>query len=124
CTGYQLQSFAPWTNLPLTAVRGQITMVPVTSGSENLRTIVCASGYFAPASSGLHVLGATHHFDDETTELRASDHVLNLSKLTDISPILSNAINSSSLDITRVTGRASVRASVPGAMPLAGELLP
>ena len=123
CTGYQLQSFAPWASLPLTAVRGQITMVPVTSGSENLRTIVCAGGYFAPASSGLHVLGATHHFDDDTTELRASDHVLNLSKLTDISPILSNAINTSSLDITRLTGRASVRASVPGAMPLVGELL-
>lgn len=124
CTGYQLQSFAPWASLPLTAVRGQITMVPVTSGSENLRTIICASGYFAPASSGLHMLGATHHFDDETTELRASDHVLNLSKLTDISPILNNAINTASQDITRLTGRASVRASVPGAMPLAGELLP
>lgn len=124
CTGYQLKSFAPWAQLPLTAVRGQITMVPATSGSKNVRTIVCASGYFTPASSGFHMLGATHDFDDEGTELRASDHVLNLSRLAEISPVLSGAINASSLDVAQLTGRASVRASVPGAMPLAGELLP
>ncbi|MGH8685041.1 MAG: bifunctional tRNA (5-methylaminomethyl-2-thiouridine)(34)-methyltransferase MnmD/FAD-dependent 5-carboxymethylaminomethyl-2-thiouridine(34) oxidoreductase MnmC [Nitrosospira sp.] len=124
CTGYQVKSFAPLANFPLTPVRGQITMVPATPHSENLRTIICANGYLAPSTAGLHVLGATHGFNDEAVDLRASDHVENLSRLAEMSPALAKAINSDSLDVRQLDGRASVRASVPGAMPLVGELLP
>lgn len=124
CTGYQVKSFAPLANFPLTPVRGQITMVPATPYSENLRAIICASGYLAPSDAGLHVLGATHSFNDEAVDLRASDHVANLSRLAEISPALAKAINTDSLDVRPLGGRASVRASVPGAMPLVGEFLP
>ena len=124
CTGYQVKSFAPLADLPLTPVRGQITIIPATPHSENLRTIVCAGGYLAPSIAGLHVVGATHGFNDEAVDLRADDHVENLSRLTEISPALASAMNIDSLDIGRLDGRAAVRASVPGAMPLVGELLP
>ncbi|SCX84388.1 tRNA 5-methylaminomethyl-2-thiouridine biosynthesis bifunctional protein [Nitrosospira sp. Nl5] len=124
CTGYQVKSFAPWANFPLTPVRGQITMVPATPDSEKLRTILCANGYLAPSSAGLHVLGATHSFSDESIDVRAFDHVENLSKLAEISPALAKSINTDSLDVRQLDGRASVRASLPGAMPLVGELLP
>lgn len=124
CTGYQVKSFAPWASLPLTPVRGQITLVPATPYSANLRAIVSARGYLAPASSGRHLVGATHDFNDERTDLRVADHARNLSGLTDISPELSRQINADSLNITQLDGRASVRASVPGATPLVGELLP
>ncbi|MDN5753599.1 MAG: bifunctional tRNA (5-methylaminomethyl-2-thiouridine)(34)-methyltransferase MnmD/FAD-dependent 5-carboxymethylaminomethyl-2-thiouridine(34) oxidoreductase MnmC [Nitrosospira sp.] len=124
CTGYQVKPFAPMASLPLTPVRGQITMVPATPQSENLRTIVCAGGYLAPSAAGLHVMGATHGFNDESVELRASDHVENLSRLAEMSPALAKAMNIDSLNIAQLGGRASVRASVPGAMPLVGELLP
>ena len=124
CTGYQVKSFAPLSHLPLTPVRGQITLLPATPNSENLRTIVSANGYLAPSAGELHVLGATHDFNDEAVDLRASDHAENLSKLADISPALAKSINIDSLDVEQLDGRASVRASVPGAMPLVGELLP
>ncbi|CAH1086199.1 bifunctional tRNA (5-methylaminomethyl-2-thiouridine)(34)-methyltransferase MnmD/FAD-dependent 5-carboxymethylaminomethyl-2-thiouridine(34) oxidoreductase MnmC [Candidatus Nitrotoga sp. 1052] len=124
CTGYQVKSFAPLSHLPLTPVRGQITMLPATPHSENLRTIVSANGYLAPSDGELHVLGATHDFNDEAVDLRASDHAENLSKLADISPTLAKSMNIDSLDVEQLNGRASVRASVPGAMPLVGELLP
>ncbi|SEO74674.1 bifunctional tRNA (5-methylaminomethyl-2-thiouridine)(34)-methyltransferase MnmD/FAD-dependent 5-carboxymethylaminomethyl-2-thiouridine(34) oxidoreductase MnmC [Nitrosovibrio sp. Nv6] len=124
CTAYQLKSFAPWANLPLTPVRGQITALPATPHSVNLRTIVCAGGYLVPSISGLHMVGATHSFNDESVDLRASDHVENLSRLTEISPVLAKAMNIDSLDVGQLSGRASVRASVPGAIPLVGELLP
>jgi tRNA 5-methylaminomethyl-2-thiouridine biosynthesis bifunctional protein len=124
CTGYQVQSLAPLSHLPLTPVRGQITMLPASPHSENLRTIVSANGYLAPSAGELHVLGATHDFNDEAVDVRASDHAQNLSKLADISPALAKSINIDSLDVEQLNGRASVRASVPGAMPLVGELLP
>jgi tRNA 5-methylaminomethyl-2-thiouridine biosynthesis bifunctional protein len=124
CTGYQVKSLAPLANLPLTPVRGQITLIPATLDSKNLRTIVSSSGYLTPAVAQLHVMGATHSFNDKKVDLRASDHIENLSKLTEISPTLADTINTGSLDVRQLNGRASVRASVPGAMPLVGKFLP
>jgi tRNA 5-methylaminomethyl-2-thiouridine biosynthesis bifunctional protein len=124
CTGYQVKSFAPLSHLPLTPVRGQITMLPASPHSEKLRTIVSANGYLAPSAGELHVLGATHDFNDEAVDLRSSDHAENLSRLVGISPALAKSMNIDSLDVEQLNGRASVRASVPGAMPLVGELLP
>jgi tRNA 5-methylaminomethyl-2-thiouridine biosynthesis bifunctional protein len=124
CTAYQVTSFAPWASLPLTPVRGQITTLPPVPYSEKLRTIICAGGYLVPAIEGMHMTGATHGFNDESIDLRASDHLDNLSRLTEISPALASAMNIDLLDVTQLGGRASVRASVPGAVPLVGELLP
>jgi tRNA 5-methylaminomethyl-2-thiouridine biosynthesis bifunctional protein len=124
CTGYQVKSLPPLANLPLTPVRGQITALPGTSYSSKLRAIVCAGGYVTPSVAGMHVAGATHAFNDEGIDLRTSDHMENLSRLAEISPPLARALNTDALDIGRLSGRASVRASVPGAMPLVGELLP
>jgi tRNA 5-methylaminomethyl-2-thiouridine biosynthesis bifunctional protein len=124
CTGHQVKSLPPLANLPLTPVRGQITALPGTSYSSKLRAIVCASGYVTPSVAGMHIAGATHAFNDEGIDLRIFDHMENLSRLAEISPPLAGALNTDALDIGRLSGRASVRASVPGAMPLVGELLP
>ena len=124
CTGYQGRSLAPLSHLPLTPVRGQITLLPATPYSKNLRTIVSANGYLAPSAGELHMLGATHDFNDEAVNLRTSDHAENLSKLAHISPALARSMNIDSLNVEQLNGRASVRASVPGAMPLVGKLLP
>jgi tRNA 5-methylaminomethyl-2-thiouridine biosynthesis bifunctional protein len=56
--------------------------------------------------------------------VQTSDHSENLSKLADISPALVKSMNIDSLDVEQLNGRASVRASVPGAMPLMCEFLP
>jgi tRNA 5-methylaminomethyl-2-thiouridine biosynthesis bifunctional protein len=124
CTSYQIKNFTPLAGLPLTPVRGQITALPVTQLSKNLRTIVSASAYLSPPVGGSHVAGATHGFNDVSTELRPSDHLENLSRLSEISSALVEAWNNASLNLARLGGRASVRASVPGAIPLAGEFLP
>lgn len=124
CTGYQVKAFTPLANFPLTPVRGQITALPVTLPSKNLRTIVSAQAYLSPSVAGVHVAGATHGFNDVSIELRPSDHLENLSRLSEISRTLMEAWDNGSLNLARLGGRASVRASVPGAMPLAGEFLP
>ncbi|SFN97108.1 tRNA 5-methylaminomethyl-2-thiouridine biosynthesis bifunctional protein [Nitrosospira briensis] len=124
CTAYQVKSFAPLACLPLTPVRGQITALPPTPNSENLRTVVCASGYLVPSIEGMHMVGATHGFNDESIDLRASDHEENLSRLAEMSADLARVTDRDSFDARQLGGRASVRASVPGAMPLVGELSP
>jgi tRNA 5-methylaminomethyl-2-thiouridine biosynthesis bifunctional protein len=124
CTGPNATSLQPSANLPLTPVRGQITMAPPTRASEKLKAIVCASGYLAPSIGGFHLIGATHRFNDEETDVRIAEHVENLSRLAEISPELGKAADVASLNSSQLSGRASVRASVPGAMPLVGELSP
>jgi tRNA 5-methylaminomethyl-2-thiouridine biosynthesis bifunctional protein len=122
CTGYQVKSLPPLANLPLTAVRGQITALPATARSDKLRAIVCAGGYVTPSVAGVHTAGATHAFNDEGIDVRVSDHMENLSRIAEISPALAEALHA--LDVNFLSGRAAVRGSVPGAMPLVGKLLP
>ncbi|PTQ80723.1 tRNA 5-methylaminomethyl-2-thiouridine biosynthesis bifunctional protein [Nitrosospira multiformis] len=127
CTGYQVKSLPALANLPLTPVRGQLTLIPATPASQNLRTIVCGSGYLAPAVAGRHVVGATHRFNDTSINLNVSEHAENLSRLREISPVLhrlSDDVTQDTRQLEQLDGRTSIRGSVPGAMPLVGELLP
>ena len=127
CTGYQVKSLPALANLPLTPVRGQLTLIPATAVSRSLRTIVCGSGYLAPAVAGRHVVGATHRFNDTSINLNVSEHAENLSRLREISPVLqrlSDDVIQDTSQLEQLDGRASIRGSVPGAMPLVGELLP
>jgi tRNA 5-methylaminomethyl-2-thiouridine biosynthesis bifunctional protein len=112
-----LQQFA---HFPLTPVRGQVSLLPATAASRSLRAVVCGDGYCAPALDGLHVTGATHAFNDESLEVRASDHADNLAKLAAHVPALREALGE--VDIEALGGRAALRCSAPGALPLVGEV--
>jgi tRNA 5-methylaminomethyl-2-thiouridine biosynthesis bifunctional protein len=116
------RQLAPCSHLPLTPVRGQISSVPATPGSQTLRAVICGDGYCTPAQEGIHVLGATHAFDDESLALRAEDHATNLDKLETFAPELRAALGH--LDINRLAGRAAIRCSAPGALPFVGEIQP
>jgi tRNA 5-methylaminomethyl-2-thiouridine biosynthesis bifunctional protein len=120
CCAHAAKKLAQFAHFPLTPVRGQITVVPETSSSKALRAVVCGDGYCAPAVGGVHVTGATHAFEDESTEVRDTDHAENLANLTEYAPHLRHALGE--LDVERLNGRTSVRCSAPGAMPLVGEV--
>ncbi|OIR14764.1 tRNA 5-methylaminomethyl-2-thiouridine biosynthesis bifunctional protein MnmC [mine drainage metagenome] len=122
CCGHQARALSRFSGFPLQPVRGQISLLPATAASEAMRAVVCADGYCAPAVAGRHVAGATSTFDDEATDLREADHADNLAKIVAHMPGVSRALGS--LDATRLTGRAGVRCSVPGATPLVGEVEP
>lgn len=122
CCAHAAKKLAHFEHFPLTAVRGQITIVPESASSRNLRTIVCGDGYCAPAVDGVHVTGATHAFEDESTDIRAADHAENLAKLAAYAPRLSAALGE--VKEENLAGRASVRCSAPGAIPLVGEVQP
>ncbi len=119
CCGNSARSLAPFAHLPLSAVRGQITLLPATGNSRMLRTVVCGDGYCTPEQDGMHLAGATHGRADESMEMRRVDHVTNLSNLARYAPQLRHALGD--VDPDRLGGRASVRCSAPGAMPLVGR---
>jgi tRNA 5-methylaminomethyl-2-thiouridine biosynthesis bifunctional protein len=122
CCGHQARALKQFAAFPLQAVRGQISELPATFGSEKLRTVVCAEGYCTPAVAGLHVAGATTTFDDETLDVREADHMQNLAQLAEHMPALHQAFGI--VDASQMSGRAGVRCSAPGAMPLVGEIEP
>jgi len=115
----RLQQFA---HFPLSAVRGQITELPATPASATLRAVVCADGYVTPAQNGSHLTGATHSLDDESIAVRAADHAENIARLKTHFQELHRALGE--IDVAELEGRAAVRCSAPGSMPLVGEVLP
>jgi tRNA 5-methylaminomethyl-2-thiouridine biosynthesis bifunctional protein len=129
CCAHEAKKLAPFAHFPLIPVRGQITEVLETSSSKALRAVVCGDGYCAPAVNSMHVTGATHAFEDESTEVRTADHADNLAKLGEYAPHLYRALNQSlplqgggDREFSQLTGRASIRCSAPGSMPLVGQV--
>ena len=122
CCAQSARDFAQFKHFSFTTVRGQISVLPVTASSRSQRAVVCGDGYCAPSLNGFHVLGATHNFNDESVEVRVDDHLENLQKLTEYAPALRSALGE--VEVEKLTGRAAVRCSVAGSMPLAGEVEP
>lgn len=120
CCAHEARKLAPFSNFPLTPVRGQITVVPETSASHALQSVVCGDGYCAPAVEGIHVAGATHTFEDESIEVRETDHAENLAKLAAYAPHLYQDLGE--VRTEKLNGKASLRCSAPGSMPLVGKV--
>lgn len=121
CNAYSAKKLAQFEQFPLMPVRGQITELASTVASEKLSTVVCGEGYCAPPVAGVHVTGATHAFNDESIEVRSSDHDENLAKLAAYSSALFQAIRGEN-SAGELCGRAATRCSAPGSMPLVGKV--
>ena len=120
CCAHTAKKFEQFSHLKLTPVRGQISVVAQTPDSQTLRAVVCGDGYCAPVLNGEHVMGATHAFDDESATTRAADHAENLARLNAYAPTLRQALGERAAEDWQ--GRASVRCSAPGSMPLVGRV--
>ncbi|MBD1390280.1 bifunctional tRNA (5-methylaminomethyl-2-thiouridine)(34)-methyltransferase MnmD/FAD-dependent 5-carboxymethylaminomethyl-2-thiouridine(34) oxidoreductase MnmC [Neiella sp. HB171785] len=71
-------------HLPISAVRGQVSHVPATAQSTQLKTVICHTGYLTPAGGGdwrSHCMGATFSRDNRSDELLDDDHQINLERL-------------------------------------------
>ncbi|HSH72872.1 MAG TPA: bifunctional tRNA (5-methylaminomethyl-2-thiouridine)(34)-methyltransferase MnmD/FAD-dependent 5-carboxymethylaminomethyl-2-thiouridine(34) oxidoreductase MnmC [Methylophilaceae bacterium] len=102
----------------LEPVRGQITFLPETAESRQLKTVICTEGYISPASNGVHTLGATFSPNDLSLEVRAADHQTNLQMLKKLAPGIYREAASEGLG-----GRVALRCTTPDYLPMAGPLL-
>jgi tRNA 5-methylaminomethyl-2-thiouridine biosynthesis bifunctional protein len=108
--------------LPLKRIRGQITSIQQTTASAQLRTVVCAEGYVAPAHNGMHTLGASFDLHSQDLNTTTAEHRSNLQLLEEISSELSTHLRSDELDPATLQGRAAFRCSSPDYLPIVGPL--
>lgn len=101
----------------LQPVRGQISLLPATSSSASIKTVICTDGYLTPANSGYHCLGATFSPNDCAIDVRKQDHQINLEMLKHLAP----AIDTYTPD--QLEGRAAIRCTTSDYLPMAGLIL-
>ncbi|KUM41485.1 bifunctional tRNA (5-methylaminomethyl-2-thiouridine)(34)-methyltransferase MnmD/FAD-dependent 5-carboxymethylaminomethyl-2-thiouridine(34) oxidoreductase MnmC [Pseudomonas sp. EpS/L25] len=112
----QARSLLP--ELPLKAIRGQLSTLPATPRSQELATVVCGEGYLAPARHGEHCLGASFVFDRDDTEPSQAEHASNLQLLAELSPELAAERRAETLE-----GRVAFRCTSPDYLPLVGPVV-
>ena len=113
CNSYNINQFDQLSGLNLRKIRGQISIAP----TNNLKVIVCGTGYITPARNNECVIGATFNFTSLNTEVTNEDHIDNITKLQHILPDTAKNI-----DITTLKGKASIRVSTTDYLPLVGPI--
>ncbi|AUM14408.1 bifunctional tRNA (5-methylaminomethyl-2-thiouridine)(34)-methyltransferase MnmD/FAD-dependent 5-carboxymethylaminomethyl-2-thiouridine(34) oxidoreductase MnmC [Ketobacter alkanivorans] len=107
-------------HLPLKPVRGQISFVPQTEESSNLRHAINYNGYINPAREGFHCLGATFTPKLGTPEQRQEDHQWNCDQLISTLPNLADQLCLP--DAHPLQGRVGFRCQTPDYLPVVGPL--
>ncbi|MCE0460250.1 bifunctional tRNA (5-methylaminomethyl-2-thiouridine)(34)-methyltransferase MnmD/FAD-dependent 5-carboxymethylaminomethyl-2-thiouridine(34) oxidoreductase MnmC [Pseudomonas uvaldensis] len=118
----EIKRFEPAADLPLKRIRGQITRLPQTARSQDLRTVVCAEGYVAPVRLGEHTLGASFDFNSDDLTPTAAEHAGNLQMLEEISADLLDRLEADALAPENLEGRAAFRCTSPDYLPIVGPL--
>ena len=104
--------------LPLQALRGQVTHLAVDAGAPQLPLVVCREAYVTPASDGIVCAGATYDNDGDP-QLRPASQRENLERLAEIVPGPQVAALAYSAPLA---GRVGFRCAAPDRLPLAGAL--
>ena len=113
--GYKIAQFTETNNLPIKAIRGQMTSILTTKESRELKIPVCAEGHVLPAIAGVHHLGATYELGCTSSVVNSEDDKLNLEKL--------ERMTDQSCWSKVVAGNwTGVRASTPDYLPLVGPI--
>lgn len=115
--------FAQLEHLPLRINRGQLTLLPATTQSARLSTVLCGERYAAPARKGVHSVGATFAREADDA-VRPADHAENLAMLERLAPALFAALGAPAADSANLGGRAALRCTSPDYLPLVGALEP
>lgn len=111
--GTAVKDFCP--DLPISGVRGQLTMVKETEYSRDLKCSICYGGYFSRATDGVHIVGSTFQRWLDHTEVLDDDDEDNLKKL---------VANISGIDMgMEIVGRrAAMRATSRDNFPIVGAV--
>ncbi|CAG4883217.1 tRNA (mnm(5)s(2)U34)-methyltransferase / FAD-dependent cmnm(5)s(2)U34 oxidoreductase [Georgfuchsia toluolica] len=106
----------PQCKLPLSKMRGQISMLP--RGSlPFLHHALCGNGYLTPDTLGRHCLGATYDKDDDP-EPREDSHCSNLQRLAELLP----GGDLPQFEPAQLAGLVGFRAIAIDRMPIVGAL--
>ncbi len=109
-----------WLSAHMQPVRGQISTFPQSlvrdvHGQDHIHCVLSHKGYITPARKGVHVFGATFARDDTQTDLRESDHAVNIAQLADVLPDMAKMLSPGDLG-----GRAALRTVTTDHLPIVG----
>lgn len=106
-------------DVPLQAVRGQISMVPTAPGVDALRCVLAGRSLLTPQCDGRHMLGSTYQPADPDPTVRRADHRTLIDQLIADAPGLTGVSRTWEVAFD---ARTSWRAVVPERFPLVGPL--
>lgn len=115
-----LRELLPGSELPVQSVRGQLSRTALQAGDPalGLRIALCGDGYVTPPLNRQLNFGASFVPNDESTELRLSEHEENLQRLATQVPGLLNQ----QVPPRQWTGRAALRCATPDRLPMVGPV--
>lgn len=118
-TAAEASALLPGAELPLQAIRGQITTLPAQRLRCRPRVVICHDGYLLPGpDGGLHI-GATFDRGDADGALRAEDHRRNLAALAQALP---GVLAPTAEEADDLGGRVGWRCAAPDFLPLVGAV--
>ena len=103
--------------LPLRAARGQISLLPASEQSQQLKCVLTHEGYLIPAIDHVHVCGASFVVDETDVTMNMAEHRENLAHVAEYHPQFFDQVSMENLG-----GRVAVRAVTPDRMPLVGPV--
>lgn len=116
----QASHFEQTRELQHKAIRGQVSYLPSTETSKKLSTVLCASGYIAPANQEQHCLGASFNLQRSDLDLDPYEHTSNLQHLEEFGPELLDAFTAS--NPKQLQGRVALRCTTPDYLPQVGPI--
>ncbi len=108
-------SLLPEQMWPLETVRGQVTQLPAGSLPE-IQRVIAREGYVSPGMTQ-PVVGATYEYGEVDIEPSLASNLENLARLATILPGAERRF-----EIGALSGRASLRASLPDRLPIVGAV--
>lgn len=117
---YGCQQFEQTNFLPVTQLRGQISLLSTTEASIGLKTVICGEGYITPAHNNSHNCGATYNKGLFTTALREEDHRANVAQMHATDNGLGVALGAQNTAF--MDGRANYRCTTKDYLPIVGPV--
>jgi tRNA 5-methylaminomethyl-2-thiouridine biosynthesis bifunctional protein len=117
---YGCEQFEQTNFLPVTQLRGQISLLSASEASEGLKTVICGEGYITPTHNGTHNCGATYNKAVFTTSLREEDHRANVEQMSATDSGLGVALGAQ--DTGDMDGRANYRCTTKDYLPIVGPV--
>ena len=120
CTAEATLKFAGLADLPLRAMRGQVSHCRATAESLAWRQATCHRGYLTPAIDGVHCVGATFDLHNQHQGTHPGDDLDNLALLKTHLPEAWHALGGDTIEV--VGQRAAYRCQSPDRLPLCGAV--
>ncbi|QOL25284.1 bifunctional tRNA (5-methylaminomethyl-2-thiouridine)(34)-methyltransferase MnmD/FAD-dependent 5-carboxymethylaminomethyl-2-thiouridine(34) oxidoreductase MnmC [Thalassotalea sp. LPB0316] len=117
CGGAQTSLLAPFDQLPVYPVRGQVSSMKTNDDIAKLSTVICHKGYLTPKNNDIHCIGATFDKDDRDIQSRTQDDDYNLAMY---HQSLTTFPKWQKHDV--VSSKARLRCMSPDHMPVAGPM--